>query len=87
MSTRVVAIGSSVGLHARPATLFVKKVSESGHAVTIGRPGGKSVNAASLLGVMSLGVKYGEEVELTSDDEALLDELVAFLEADHDAAS
>lgn len=84
MSTRTVTIASSVGLHARPAALFVQKVTESGTGVTIGRPGGKTVNAASMLGVMSLGAKHGEEVELTSDDDALLQELVAFLEVDHD---
>lgn len=84
MSTKTVTIASSVGLHARPAALFVQKVTEAGVAVTIGRPGGKTVNAASMLGVMSLGAKYGETVELTSEDEGLLDELVAFLVVDHD---
>lgn len=84
MSTRTATIASSVGLHARPAKLFVDKVAAAGTSVTIGRPGGRTVNAASMLGVMSLGAKHGDEVELTSDDDALLEELVAFLEVDHD---
>lgn len=86
MSTRTATIASSVGLHARPAALFVQRVAESQAAVTIGRPGGKIVNAASMLAVMSLGVKHGETVELTSDDEAILESLVTFLQIDHDEA-
>lgn len=84
MSTKTVTIASSVGLHARPAALFVQKVAEAGVPVTIGRPGGRSVNAASMLAVMSLGAKHGEEVELTSADDGVVDALVAFLEVDHD---
>lgn len=88
MTTRTAIIASSVGLHARPASLFVQKITRSGLPVTIARPGGKPVNAASMLAVMSLGVKCGEEVELSCDAEngdAFLDELVAFLAVDHDA--
>ena len=88
MTTRTAIIASSVGLHARPASLFVQKVTRSGLPVAIARPGGTPVNAASMLAVMSLGVKCGEEVELSCDaenSEAFLDELVAFLAVDHDA--
>lgn len=89
MTTRTVAVASTVGLHARPAALFVKEVSESGIPVTITKAGGaKTVNAASLLAVMSLGIRHNEEVELASDAEGageVLDRLVAFLQVDHDA--
>lgn len=88
MSSRTAIIASSVGLHARPATLFIKKVTAAGIPVTVGKEGGKTVNAASMLAVMSLGAKYGEEVILTAEgdgaDEVLAD-LVEFLETDHDA--
>ncbi|MDN4474096.1 HPr family phosphocarrier protein [Demequina zhanjiangensis] len=88
MPARTVAIGSSVGLHARPAQLFVSKVQAAGMPVTIGRPGSAAVDAGSILGVMALGAKHGEEVELTADGDgadAVLDELVALLERDLDA--
>ncbi|MDO5094164.1 MAG: HPr family phosphocarrier protein [Propionibacteriaceae bacterium] len=89
MTTRTVSVASTVGLHARPAALFVKEVSESGISVTITKVGGgKTVNAASLLAVMSLGVKHNEEVELASDADGadeILNRLVAFLQIDHDA--
>ncbi len=87
MSSRTATIASSVGLHARPAALFVKKVTAAGIPVTVGKVGGKTVNAASMLAVMALGAKFDEEVVLTADGEgsnAVLDDLVAFLETDHD---
>lgn len=87
MPQRTATIASTVGLHARPATLFTQKVSEAGIPVSVGKKEGKAVNAASILAVMALGAKYGEEVILIADGEgadAVLDELVAFLETDHD---
>ncbi|MDN4472852.1 HPr family phosphocarrier protein [Demequina zhanjiangensis] len=88
MTTRTVEIGSSVGLHARPAALFVQAVNDSGIPVTICKPGGAPVPANSMLGVMALGAKHGETVELASDAdgaEAALDSLVELLKKDLDA--
>lgn len=88
MASRTTTIASSVGLHARPAALFVQKANDSGLDVQIARPGEDSVDATSILGVMALGAKHGEEVELTADGEgadAVLDELVILLETDLDA--
>jgi phosphocarrier protein HPr len=85
MAERTVAIASKVGLHARPAMLFTQAVAASGASVTIGRPGGSQVDASSILFVMGMGVKNGEEVVLVSDDEGVLDELVAMLATDLDA--
>ncbi|MFZ2261641.1 MAG: HPr family phosphocarrier protein [Luteococcus japonicus] len=87
MSSRTATIASAVGLHARPATMFTKMVAAAGIPVAVAK-GAKTVNAASMLAVMALGAKCGEEVILTADgdgaDEVLAD-LVAFLETDHDA--
>jgi phosphocarrier protein len=88
MPTRTVAIGSSVGLHARPAALFIQAVNEGGIPVTICRPGGAPQPANSMLAVMALGAKCGDEVELASEADgadAVLDSLVALLERDLDA--
>ena len=88
MAERTVTIASSVGLHARPAALFVEKATATGLDVEIARPGAEPVDATSILGVMALGAKHGEEVVLTADgdgaDEAL-DSLVALLSRDLDA--
>jgi phosphocarrier protein len=88
MSQRTVAVASSVGLHARPAALFVQAATATGLSVRIGRAGDESVDARSILGVMALGAKHGEEVVLTADGDgadAALDELVALLSRDLDA--
>ena len=88
MAQRTVTIASSVGLHARPAALFVEKASATGLDVEIARPGEDPVDATSILGVMALGAKHGEEVVLTADGDgadAALDELVALLATDLDA--
>jgi phosphocarrier protein len=88
MPSRTVTIASSVGLHARPASLFVQAASATGLDVEVGRPGEESVDATSILGVMALGARHGEEVVLTAEgdgaDEAL-DSLVALLSRDLDA--
>ncbi|MFV0428246.1 MAG: HPr family phosphocarrier protein [Arachnia sp.] len=87
MPQRTVTVASSVGLHARPAALFVKRVAESGMPVRIAKPGGREGNAASMLVVMGLGAKQGDEVVLTADGEGadeVLDRLVEFLAVDQD---
>ncbi|WP_323095780.1 HPr family phosphocarrier protein [Intrasporangium sp. YIM S08009] len=88
MPSRTVTIASSVGLHARPAALFVEAASNSGLDVEIARPGQDPVDATSILGVMALGAKHGEEVVLSADGDgadATLDQLVDLLSQDLDA--
>ncbi|TDQ53720.1 HPr family phosphocarrier protein [Actinorugispora endophytica] len=90
MPQRTATIGSSVGLHARPATLFVQAATATGLAVTIAKEDGAPVDARSLLSVMALGAGNGAKVTLTAEGdgaEAALDDLVRLLEIDHDAAA
>jgi phosphocarrier protein len=88
MPSQTVVVGSKVGLHARPASLLVKAAGSSGLAVTVGKPGDKAVNAASLLSVLALGVKNGDSVEITVADgenaESVLAQLVEIVATDHD---
>ena len=87
--TRTVRIGSSHGLHARPAKLFAQAAKDSGIPVTIAKDAGSPVNAASILGVIALGVEQGDYVTLTADGdtaETTLDRLAELLSTDHDAA-
>lgn len=88
MTERVVTIASKNGLHARPASLFTQAAAKSGLAVQISKAG-KSVNAASILGVISLGIDFDDTVTLSAEgDQAdvVLTELAALLAVDHDAA-
>ena len=86
MVSRTVTVASAHGLHARPASLFTQAAAKLGVPVTITK-GDKTVNAASILSVISLGVSQGDEVtlEVEGDDESLLDELAELVETDHDA--
>jgi phosphocarrier protein HPr len=77
-----VVIASRVGLHARPAAVFARAAAESGMPVTLTSPSGVTVNAASILAVLSLGIDHGHEVTLSAEGdgaEAALDRLVAIL--------
>jgi phosphocarrier protein HPr len=88
MATRQVSIASSVGLHARPASLFVQAATVTGLAVTIAKEGRDPVDARSILAVMALGAKNGEVVTLSAEGEgaeAALDSLVELLSRDLDA--
>ncbi|MGN7978788.1 MULTISPECIES: HPr family phosphocarrier protein [Microbacterium] len=88
--SRTVRVGSSHGLHARPAKLFAQAAKESGIPVTIAKDSGKPVNAASILAVVALGIDFGDHVVLSADGdnaEAVLDSLVEVLTTDHDEAA
>lgn len=90
MPERTVTIASRVGLHARPAAIFVKAASEQPVKVSIVKVGSgvDPVDASSILGIMTLGAEFGDEVLLRAEgdgaDEAL-ETLAALLETDLDA--
>lgn len=77
MTERTVAVPDGVGLHARPAALFVQAAAATGVPVTVGRPGGDPVDARSILAVLSLDVRGGETVVLRTDGD---DDVLAGLE-------
>jgi len=84
MAERRVVVASGVGLHARPAALFVKAAGATGLPVTIAKEGTAPADARSILSVLSLDVRGGEEVVLTADGdgaEIALDSLELILTA------
>ncbi|MFE5894764.1 HPr family phosphocarrier protein [Streptomyces sp. Marseille-Q5077] len=88
MAQRVVSIGSRSGLHARPAATFVQAASQAPVPVTIAIDGKSPVAADSVLGVMTLGARYGDQVTLTAEGdqaETVLDELAGLLGKELDA--
>jgi phosphocarrier protein len=88
MPERRVVVVSPVGLHARPAAVFVRAAYGTGVEVTIAKPGSAPADARSLLAVMALDVQHGDEVVLSAvgDRSAeALDELAALLATDLDA--
>jgi phosphocarrier protein HPr len=90
MPERTVVVGSKVGLHARPAALFVRAASTQPVPVTIAKPGGEPVPANSILSVLTLDAKGGQEVVLSAEGEgadAALDALAELLASDLDDGS
>ena len=74
-------INDELGIHARPAGLLVKAASKYECKIKA-QKGEKTVDAKSILGIMGLGVKKGEEIifrfEGTDEAEAS-DTIRAFL--------
>ena len=66
MVTRDVTITNNVGLHARPATFFIKTANSYKSTVWVEK-GDRRVNAKSLLGVLSLAVIKGTTITLIAD--------------------
>ena len=66
-------VASSVGLHARPAALFSRSAKESGCLVRLAKvkDGTLSdfVDGSSILRVMTLGVKFGDEIVVQVEGE------------------
>jgi phosphocarrier protein len=84
---RHVVVGSSVGLHARPAALFTQAAARQPVPVTIGKPGAEFVDARSILSVLGLNARGGEEVLLRADGPGAreaLDELATIVAQNHD---
>jgi len=82
MYTKSVLIQNQVGLHARPATYFIQKANEFKSSIWIERAE-RRVNAKSLLGVLSLGIVGGSEINIIADgvdETAAVDGLVELVE-------
>jgi phosphocarrier protein HPr len=66
----VLTVHNQSGLHARPAALFVQTAAKFKSDIQIGKDN-RFVSAKSILGVLSLGIRSGEDIalEITGDDE------------------
>lgn len=88
MQEKTVTVGSSVGLHARPAALFVQAAARQPVKVKIAKPGGEPVDARSILLVLGLDARGGEEVILSAEGDGAaqaLEELATVVATNHDA--
>lgn len=71
MISKRLIINIPAGLHLRPISVLCNRSIDYKSSITI-KVGEKSVNAKSVLGVLSACVKHGDEIELICDgpDEA-----------------
>ncbi|HET7691287.1 MAG TPA: HPr family phosphocarrier protein [Nocardioidaceae bacterium] len=80
MPSKTVAVGSSSGLHARPAALIAEAAGGLDSTVTI-----NGVDASSSLMLMTLGAKCGDTVEVAGADESAVEAIAALVVQDLDA--
>lgn len=84
-TSREIVVLNKVGLHARPAALFVKTAVRFSSDITIENVTRKSeaVNAKSILRVLAAGVKMNDQVRVTAhggDEENAVTELIALIQ-------
>ena len=78
-----VTVQNQVGLHARPATFFIQKANEFKSSIWVEK-NERRVNAKSLLGVLSLGIVGGTEINIIADgidEEAAVEALLKLVES------
>lgn len=83
MTGMVVKVNNSAGLHARPASLFVKTASQFESSIRVSKDG-KEADAKGLLAIMTLGVKKGDQIKITAegiDEKEALQALKALFES------
>ncbi len=83
MPEQTVALPNPSGLHARPAKVFAKAAAASTAEVTVSKDG-NTVNAKSVLSVLTLDCHHGDEITISvegDDAQSTLDELVSLVES------
>jgi len=86
MVEKTLEITHKLGLHARPAAMFVKQASEFESKIMVQNVTAESdpVDAKSILGVLTLGVAQGHTVTISAegpDEEESVQTLVALIQS------
>jgi phosphotransferase system HPr (HPr) family protein len=68
METQKVTIKNKTGIHARPASIFVKAAAGFKSEITINK-GTSKASAKSLINILALGLAKGSELEITASGE------------------
>jgi phosphocarrier protein len=85
MPSKTVTVGSTVGLHARPAAVIAEAAADLDSEVTLTKPGEEPVDASSSLLIMTLGAAHGDSIEVSGDDQGAVDTIAALVAKDLDA--
>lgn len=87
MASKTVKVGSTVGLHARPATVIAEAAGEYDDDIILTLVGGDEddeTDAASSLMIMAMGAEHGDEVTVTSDNDEAVEKIAALIESNLD---
>lgn len=68
MKTKTIRIQLESGLEARPVAILVQEASKYDSKIYVNAEG-KKVNAKSIMGMMTLGLDNGEELEIIAEGE------------------
>ena len=87
MKESKVIVNNNVGLHARPASLFVQAAAKFTSDINVycqdpETKEDRNANAKSILGILTLGVFQGTEITITAngdDEESAVEALVALV--------
>jgi phosphocarrier protein HPr len=66
MYRETVVLKNETGLHARPASLFVKEASKYVSDIKVEKDG-KEYNAKSIMGILSMGAAMGTTINIIAD--------------------
>ena len=83
MFVREVEVKNQVGLHARPATFFIQKANEYKSSIWVEKEE-RRVNAKSLLGILSVCIAGGTNVNVIADgadEKAAVDALIELVDS------
>ncbi|NMC54239.1 MAG: HPr family phosphocarrier protein [Chloroflexi bacterium] len=64
----ILTINNKVGLHARPASIFVREASKFKSTIKV-RNGAREANAKSILNVLTLGADMGSVITISAEGE------------------
>ena len=89
MTERRAVVGSPVGLHARPAAAFVQEANKYKCKICL-KLGDRKADGKSILQVLSLGARQGQEVSVLADGEGeaeAVENLVRIVSSSEEAES
>ena len=82
MASTTVTVGSTVGLHARPAAVIAEEASNYDDEILISLPDdgdAEPADAASSLMIMALGAEHGDTVEVSSENAEAVEKIAALV--------
>lgn len=84
MTEKTITVENSVGLYAKPGTLFVRCAEQFKSSISISKDG-RTASAKSLLGVLSLAVNRGSVITLVAsgpDEQEAVEALCSLIDSD-----
>lgn len=80
MASRTVTVGSTVGLHARPAAVIAEAADNYEEEVVVRLADGEGeADATSALEIMALGAEQGDTVTVVSDNAEAVEKIASLI--------